>query len=69
MTPGDRASCLGTSSPHALSQRLLEYSGSTDLRQVPTGLSSWFLDLSESDLHRICVYIIVGTGSSSSNEV
>ena len=46
MTPGDRASCLGTSSPHALSQRLLEYSRSKDFKQVLTGLltglSSWF---------------------------
>jgi hypothetical protein len=42
MTPGDRASCLGTSSPHALSQRLLEYSRSKDFKQVLTGLSGWF---------------------------
>jgi hypothetical protein len=42
MTPGVRASCSGTSSPHALSQRLLEYSRSKDFKQVLTGLSSWF---------------------------
>jgi hypothetical protein len=42
MTPGERASCLGTSSPHALSQRLLEYSRSKDFKQVLTGLSGRF---------------------------
>jgi hypothetical protein len=42
MTPGVRASCSGTSSPHALSQRLLEYSGSQVIKQVLTGLSSLF---------------------------
>src|SRR5664279_1487758 len=55
MTPGDRASCLGTSSPHALSQRLLEYSRSKDFKQVLTGLSSLVSALSESDLRKFVV--------------
>lgn len=48
MTPGDRSSCLGTSSPHALSQHFVEYSRSCEVPQVLAGLSNWILVLSES---------------------
>ncbi len=37
MTPGDRTSCLGSPSPHALSQRLLEYSESQGFAQGSHG--------------------------------
>jgi hypothetical protein len=50
MTPGDRTSCLGAPSPHALSQRLLEYSRSRGFPQDGTGTIQLVLGLSESDL-------------------
>ena len=55
MTPGDRTSCLGTPSPHALSQRLLEYSRLQGFPQVSTGTIRLVLGLSESDLRNSTV--------------
>jgi hypothetical protein len=40
MTPGDRTSRLGSPSPHALSQRLLEYIRSWKFAQGCSGLSN-----------------------------